>query len=40
MAQLAEQLELVVEASAGAWAQVRAVNGWRGWVDSRLLYRR
>jgi hypothetical protein len=35
--QLPEQLELVVDASAGAWAQVRAVNGWRGWVDSRLL---
>jgi hypothetical protein len=35
--QLAEQLELVVESSAGAWTQVRAVNGWRGWVDGRLL---
>jgi hypothetical protein len=28
---------LVLEASAGAWAQVRAINGWRGWVDGRLL---
>jgi len=27
----------VLDASAGAWAQVRAVNGWRGWVDGRLL---
>jgi hypothetical protein len=34
---LAERLELVVESSAGAWAEVRAVNGWRGWVDGRLL---
>jgi HEAT repeat protein len=30
-------LDLVVETSLGAWAQVRAVNGWRGWVDGRLL---
>jgi HEAT repeat protein len=33
-------LDLVVETSLGAWAQVRAVNGWRGWVDGRLLVRR
>ncbi len=37
---LAERLELVVEQRAGAWAQVRAVNGWRGWVDGRLLVER
>jgi hypothetical protein len=35
--QLAGNLDLVVEASAGAWARVRAVNGWWGWVDGRLL---
>ena len=40
MAQLAERVELVVEAGVGDWAQVRAANGWRGWVDGRLLYRR
>jgi protease PrsW len=37
---LPERLELVVEGQAGAWAQVRAVNGWRGWVDGRRLVRR
>ncbi len=37
MVQLSERLELVVEAGAGAWAQARAINGWRGWVDGRLL---
>lgn len=30
-------VELVVEVTAGAWARVRAANGWRGWVDNRLL---
>jgi len=30
-------LELAVEAQAGDWAQVRAANGWRCWVDGRLL---
>ena len=34
---LPERLELVVESRAGAWALVRAVNGWRGWVDGRRL---
>jgi hypothetical protein len=34
---LPERLDLVVEAWVGAWAHVRAVNGWRGWVDGRLL---
>jgi len=34
---LPERLELVVEARHGAWAEVRAANGWRGWVDGRLL---
>jgi len=37
IAQLPPYLELVVETSAGAWAQVRAANGWCGWVDGRLL---
>ena len=37
IAQLQPYVELVVEANAGAWAQVRASNGWRGWVDGRLL---
>jgi hypothetical protein len=36
---LAERLPLVVEGVAGDWAQVCAVNGWRGWVDGRLLVR-
>ncbi len=35
--QLPGNLELVVEATAGAWAHVRVANGWRGWVDGRLL---
>ncbi|MGA2512629.1 MAG: HEAT repeat domain-containing protein [Candidatus Limnocylindrales bacterium] len=30
-------LGLVVDAAAGDWALVRAVNGWRGWVDGRRL---
>jgi RsiW-degrading membrane proteinase PrsW (M82 family) len=34
---LPERLELVIEQRAGAWAFVRAVNGWRGWVDGRRL---
>ena len=34
---LPERLELVVEERTGAWAHVRAVNGWRGWVDGRRL---
>jgi hypothetical protein len=39
--QLPGYLRLVVVRSAGAWAQVQAVNGWWGWVDGRLLiYRR
>jgi HEAT repeat protein len=29
--------ELMLESVVGAWAQVRAANGWRGWVDGRLL---
>jgi HEAT repeat protein len=35
--QLAGNLELVVDATAGAWGRVHAVNGWWGWVDGRLL---
>lgn len=30
-------LPLVVVARNGPWAEVRAANGWRGWVDGRLL---
>jgi RsiW-degrading membrane proteinase PrsW (M82 family) len=37
MLNLPERLELVVEMRAGGWALVRAVNGWRGWVDGRRL---
>jgi RsiW-degrading membrane proteinase PrsW (M82 family) len=40
MGVLPDRLELVVVASAGAWAQVRSVNGWTGWVDGRLLVER
>jgi len=34
---LAQGLDLVVEKRSGAWARVRAVNGWTGWVDGRQL---
>jgi hypothetical protein len=34
---LAESTELAVIGRSGDWAQVRAVNGWSGWVDARLL---
>jgi RsiW-degrading membrane proteinase PrsW (M82 family) len=34
---LPERLELVVGARTGSWAEVRSANGWRGWVDGRLL---
>ena len=30
-------LELAVVSKAADWAQVRAANGWHGWVDGRLL---
>ncbi len=40
IANLPERLELVIDNNAGAWALVRAVNGWRGWVDGRRLIRR
>jgi RsiW-degrading membrane proteinase PrsW (M82 family) len=30
-------VQLVVEARLGSWAEVRAANGWRGWVDGRVL---
>lgn len=33
-------LDLVIDAIAGDWARVRAVNGWRGWVDGRRLTKR
>jgi HEAT repeat protein len=35
--QLAPRLDLVIDEVAGDWARVRAVNGWWGWVDGRLL---
>jgi hypothetical protein len=37
VAMLSERVELVVVAWAGAWAQVRGVNGWTGWVDGRRI---
>jgi hypothetical protein len=40
IAMLSERVELVVIARAGAWAQVRGVNGWTGWVDGRRLFER
>jgi protease PrsW len=40
IADLAPGLAVVVESRIGAWALVRAVNGWRGWVDARLLIER
>jgi hypothetical protein len=33
-------LDLVIDGIAGDWAFVRAVNGWRGWVDGRRLITR
>jgi HEAT repeat protein len=38
--QLDPRLDLVVDETAGDWARVRAVNGWWGWVDGRLLVAR
>ncbi len=40
MVELSAGLDLVVERRAGAWAFVRAINGWRGWVDARRLVER
>jgi len=37
--QLAGNLDVVVDQTAGAWARVHAVNGWWSWVDARLLVR-
>jgi RsiW-degrading membrane proteinase PrsW (M82 family) len=34
---LAGRLDVVVDGRAGEWARVRAINGWSGWVDGRLL---
>jgi len=34
---LPEGLGVAVNGWLGAWAHVRAVNGWQGWVDGRLL---
>ena len=40
IAMLSEHVELVVIARAGAWAQVRGINGWTGWVDGRRIFER
>lgn len=40
LAQLAAGTELELVSQRGAWAEVRASNGWIGWVDSRLLLSR
>jgi protease PrsW len=37
---LAPGLELALEGRLHDWALVRAANGWRGWVDGRLLQER
>jgi protease PrsW len=37
---LAPGLELALEGRLDDWALVRASNGWRGWVDGRLLRER
>jgi RsiW-degrading membrane proteinase PrsW (M82 family) len=37
MTPLAPGLDLLVVQRIGDWAQVRAVNGWSGWVDARRL---
>jgi hypothetical protein len=37
VAMLPRYLELLVEQRLGDWALVRAENGWRGWVDARML---
>ncbi len=34
---LPEYLDVAVVSGIGDWAQVGAVNGWRGWVDGRKL---
>jgi hypothetical protein len=33
-------LGVVIDGVAGDWALVRAVNGWKGWVDGRRLWPR
>lgn len=40
VAQLGARTELEVVSQLGAWAEVRASNGWVGWVDGRLLVSR
>ncbi|MGA3057834.1 MAG: PrsW family intramembrane metalloprotease [Candidatus Limnocylindrales bacterium] len=40
VASLPPGLELVVEWRIDDWALVRALSGWRGWVDGRLLVER
>jgi protease PrsW len=40
VAMLSERVELIVVARVGAWAQVRGVNGWTGWVDGRRIVER
>jgi hypothetical protein len=34
---LAANLQVTLENRAGDWAQVKASNGWHGWVDARRL---
>ena len=36
LAKLPAHLELTALAKAESWTQVRAANGWTGWVDGRL----
>ena len=38
--QIPGNVEVVIDNTAGVWAQVRVSNGWRGWVDGRLLISR
>ncbi len=35
--ELEGKVEVQVVTTAGEWANVRAENGWEGWVDGRLL---
>ena len=37
VARLAERVRFRLEETRGAWARVTGINGWTGWVDSRLL---
>jgi hypothetical protein len=37
VADLPERLPVTIEERRGAWARVRASNGWEGWVDAGRL---